>query len=82
MQLIAVTNRLIVSSCYDCQLFLGTARQPVFMGDCRYLKLAPFNTRYERQVIRWDERNVWLRVHLQVPLQVRGIIRPSSFLLL
>ncbi len=49
-QLIAAAVRVIVSSCHDCVLNLATPRPPLLIGDCRFVRLAPYNTRYERQV--------------------------------
>uniref|UniRef100_A0A7S0V4B7 TBCC domain-containing protein 1 n=1 Tax=Polytomella parva TaxID=51329 RepID=A0A7S0V4B7_9CHLO len=65
-QILCCGNRIIVSSCHDCTFFLGTPRGPIFVGDNRFLRLAPFNTRYERQVshivesgVRSDLPNLW-----------------------
>jgi hypothetical protein len=49
-QVIAAAARVVVSNCHDCVLHLGTPRPPMLTGDCRFVRLAPFNTRYERQV--------------------------------
>lgn len=43
--MIAATNRLLVSSCYDCTLNVGTPRPPTLIGDNRFLRLGPYNTR-------------------------------------
>jgi hypothetical protein len=50
VQLIAAAERVLVSNCHDCVLHLGTPRPPLLTGDCRFVRLAPFNTRYEQQV--------------------------------
>ncbi|GFH22557.1 C-CAP/cofactor C-like domain-containing protein, partial [Haematococcus lacustris] len=49
--LTAAAARVLVSSCHDCTLHLATPRPPLLVGDCRFVKLAPFNTRYEHQGI-------------------------------
>ncbi len=45
LQVMAAASRVLVSSCHDCTLYLGTPRPPVFIGDNRFLRLAPLNTR-------------------------------------
>jgi hypothetical protein len=64
--IIAAGNRMLVSSCHDCSLFLGVLRPPLLMGDNRFLRLGPFNTRYDRQLahlrdagVRLDMGNKW-----------------------
>ncbi|WIA21468.1 hypothetical protein OEZ85_000675 [Tetradesmus obliquus] len=47
LQLTAAAGQVLVVSCHSCCLHLGTPRQPALLGDCRFVKLAPFNTRYE-----------------------------------
>ena len=65
-QVIAAAQRVLVASCHDCTLYLGAVRSPVLTGDNRFLRLAPFNTRYERQLahlhdvgVRLDVPNKW-----------------------
>ncbi|KAJ9517478.1 hypothetical protein QJQ45_024956 [Haematococcus lacustris] len=66
VQLTAAAARVLVSSCHDCTLHLATPRPPLLVGDCRFVKLAPFNTRYEHQLghlhaarLRVDAPNQW-----------------------
>ncbi|KAF6253343.1 tubulin binding cofactor C-domain-containing protein [Scenedesmus sp. NREL 46B-D3] len=47
LQLTAAAAQVLVVSCHSCCLHLGTPRQPALLGDCRFVKLAPYNTRYE-----------------------------------
>ncbi|GAX83934.1 hypothetical protein CEUSTIGMA_g11358.t1 [Chlamydomonas eustigma] len=74
LQVIAACNRMLASSCHDCSLYLGIQRPPVLMGDNRFLRLAPFNTRYDRQLaharaagLRLDMPNKW-----DSPIQLIG----------
>ncbi|GIL89591.1 hypothetical protein Vretimale_1845 [Volvox reticuliferus] len=62
VQVIAATNRLLVSSCHECAFNVGTPRPPALIGDNRFLRLGPFNTRYERQLVHI--REVGLRYDL------------------
>ncbi|KAG2495859.1 hypothetical protein HYH03_006097 [Edaphochlamys debaryana] len=62
VQVIAATNRLLVASCHECSFALGTPRPPCLVGDNRFLRLGPFNTRYERQAVH--ARDVGLRTDL------------------
>lgn len=64
VHLIAACRRIYISSCYDCVLNLGTNRPPVFCGDNRFVKLAPYNTGYERlplhlETTRISKQNLW-----------------------
>lgn len=45
VSLLALCARLVVLNCHDCGLWLGTPRPPLLVGDCRFLRLAPFNTK-------------------------------------
>lgn len=47
LQLTAAAGQVVVLSCHSCCLHLGTHRQPAILGDCRFVKLAPHNMRYE-----------------------------------
>lgn len=60
VQVMAATTRCVVASCHDCSLFLGTNRQPTLIGDNRFLRIAPLNTRYERQISHLDKAGVRL----------------------
>ncbi|KAG2454002.1 hypothetical protein HYH02_001045 [Chlamydomonas schloesseri] len=59
---IAATSRLLVSSCHECAFNVGTPRPPCLIGDNRFLKLGPYNTRYEKQAAH--AREVGLRCDL------------------
>ncbi|PNW78930.1 hypothetical protein CHLRE_09g394880v5 [Chlamydomonas reinhardtii] len=59
---IAATSRLLVSSCHECVFNVGTPRPPCLIGDNRFLKLGPYNTRYEKQAAH--AREVGLRCDL------------------
>lgn len=64
VHLIAACRRIYISSCYDCVLNLGTNRSPVFCGDNRCVKLAPYNTGYERLPLHLEtagisKQNLW-----------------------
>ncbi|KAF5834480.1 hypothetical protein DUNSADRAFT_8836 [Dunaliella salina] len=80
MQLIAASSRVLVSSCHNCTLYLGTTSPPMLIGDCRFLRLAPFNAHYERQMahvravgLRLDLPNRW-----DAPLVLAGKERKNS----
>ncbi|KXZ53345.1 hypothetical protein GPECTOR_7g1240 [Gonium pectorale] len=62
VQVIAATGRLLVSACHDCSFNVGTPRPPCLIGDNRFIRLGPHNTRYERQVAH--AREVGLRCDL------------------
>ncbi|KAF8056726.1 tbccd1 [Scenedesmus sp. PABB004] len=47
LQLTAAAGQVLAVSCHSCVLHLGTPRPPALLGDCRFNRLAPFNTRYE-----------------------------------
>jgi TBCC domain-containing protein 1 len=47
LQLVAAAGQVQVVSCHSCTLYLGTIKPPVLLGDCRFVTLAPHNTRYE-----------------------------------
>jgi len=66
VQVIAAAARVVIASCHDCVFHLGVLRAPILIGDSRFLKFAPFNTRYERQLahlrdagVRLDMPNQW-----------------------
>jgi hypothetical protein len=44
-QVIAAASRVLVNSCTECSLALGTPRPPLLVGDCRFLRLGPLNAR-------------------------------------
>eukprot|EP00798_Chlamydomonas_sp_ICE-L_P003219 gene3219-13238_t len=60
LQVMAAASRTVISSCHDCSLYLGTPRPPVFIGDNRFIRLAPLNTRFERQLVHVNEAGVRL----------------------
>ncbi|GLC35188.1 hypothetical protein PLESTB_000564000 [Pleodorina starrii] len=62
VQVIAAANRLLIASCHECSFNVGTPRPPALIGDNRFLRLGPFNTRYERQSVH--VREVGLRCDL------------------
>ncbi|PNH12003.1 TBCC domain-containing protein 1 [Tetrabaena socialis] len=62
VQVIAATNRLLVSACHECAFNVGCPRPPLLIGDNRFLRLGPYNTRYERQAAH--AREVGLRCDL------------------
>lgn len=45
VQIIAATNRLLISNCHECTLAVGTPTPPLLVGDNRFLRLAPCNAR-------------------------------------
>lgn len=47
VQVIATARQLCGVNCHSCSLFLGTPRPPIFIGDNRFVTLAPYNTRYQ-----------------------------------
>jgi hypothetical protein len=47
LTLTAAAGQVTAVSCHSCTLNLGTPRPPALLGDCRFITLGPFNTRYE-----------------------------------
>jgi TBCC domain-containing protein 1 len=45
---IAATKRLQVRSCHEGTFYLGITRPPIFIGDNRRNRVAPYNTFYEQ----------------------------------
>jgi hypothetical protein len=92
LQVIAATNRLLIASCHECAFNIGTPRPPVLIGDNRFLRLAPYNTRWvgsagvnrreEAQPVgRWLLRRPGVRCwKLVFPRSPRGCVRSWAFL--
>ncbi|MEW5320107.1 MAG: hypothetical protein WDW38_011206 [Sanguina aurantia] len=62
VQLHVAANRILISSCHECVLYLGVGRPPCLVGDNRFLRLAPLNTRYERQAHHLHQAGVRMEV--------------------
>lgn len=73
VQVIAAATSTVISTCHDCIFYLGTNRPPIFLGDNRYVQLAPHNTGYESLTEHMQRAgvkispNVWSRGAPLVP---------------
>lgn len=54
LKLVCACKRIFITSSHDSVIYLGTNRPPVLFGDNRFLKLAPYNTSYDRLQIHMD----------------------------
>eukprot|EP01025_Chloroclados_australasicus_P004780 TRINITY_DN11278_c0_g2_i6.p1 TRINITY_DN11278_c0_g2~~TRINITY_DN11278_c0_g2_i6.p1 ORF type:complete len:607 (+),score=36.83 TRINITY_DN11278_c0_g2_i6:265-2085(+) len=69
VELHVACKRILLSSCQQCTVYLGTEEKPVIIGDSRFLVFAPHNSPYEflqRHVLRAQistSANKWNQIH-------------------